>query len=469
MCPNRDCKRLVLIVALAAVSWAGELHAQVVKVQSSTLGRYQQRLRLDNRVDAVRALSQRVSVWVWDARGNQSQDLNIVLDARYFTDFGLGTALRLDPLFGTEWNDLVLERMMVEWRPVPWTRLGLGRQWGVNALGMQEFDGISVRLAPSLGKGVRARLELEGGRDVQLETGWYTSDSYDVQGLPSESRDVQLSDWATTLGGTVGLGWSDAGVAVSYRRRDYEEEGAWATGEDRIGAAIHGQISRHVNISAQGVYNNLLEDVERASLQVASRTWQTGPLVSLGIDQQTPWFDSRSIFNVFGPSAHRGGWLTLVQNVPHIDTEFELRGWGRIYDVNVRDEDGNPFQFEPVHVGGALAHRTRVPMPALPLEWRSTLSFQQSVDATYQSEQWLADSTVRVPVTQTLTVVGRGVVLHSQSDYQRAAGQWGTTGVLGLEWDTELGEIAFTVEGQHSEFLGGNLQGYVSWDVEVWR
>lgn len=469
MCPNRDCKRLVLITFLAVMSWTSELCAQVVKVHSSTVGRYQQRLRLDNRVDAVRALSQRVSVWVWDAKGDQSQDLNIALDVRYFTDFGLGTALRLDPLFGTEWNDLVLERMMVEWRPLPWTRLGLGRQWGVNALGMHEFDGISIRLAPSLGDGVRGRIEFEGGQDVQLETAWYTSDSYDVQGIPTESRDQRLSDWATTLGTTVGLSWSDAGVAMSYRRRDYNEDGTWAVGEDRIGAAIHGQVSRSVNISAQGIYNNLLEDVERASLQVASHIWTGGPLLSLGIDRQTPWFDSRSIFNVFGPSAHQGGWLTAVQSVPKLRTEFELRGWGRIYDVEVRDVDGNPFEFNPLHVGGAVAHRTRLPVPGVPMEWRSTVSFQQSLDATYQSEQWLADSAVRLPVTPTIAVVGRGVVLHSQSDYQRAAGAWGTTGVLGMEWKSELGEVAFTLEGQNSEFQGGNLQGYVSWDIEVWR
>lgn len=445
--------RLGLMVCLLAPSltWA-----QSVKVHTTTVGRYQQRLRVDRTVDAVRAVSQRVNVWVWDARGNQSQDLNIHFGARYFTDFGLAQQLRLDPLFSTQWNDVVLERLTVDWTPFEPINLKVGRQWGLDSLGMYEFDGAHVQTRIRLSPDVRAHLGISAGRDVQLETGWYASDFYDVQGLPTLDRDEPLTQNAVLLGGTAGIGWDGAGLSVSYRRRDRDE----ILGEERFGAAFHGQVTKSINISAQGIYNQVLNGVERASLQAAASTFDRGPRLSAGVNTQKPWFDSASIFNIFGARAHHGAWLSAIQPVEGLRTTFDLRVWGREYDADSRT------------LGIGAGATTDLEILGLYTDWRALLTWQTSVDQISDElsagDQFLGDLAARISLSRKVRLKARGVLLWAETSSLRYAPGWAGIGVLGVDWLSEFGTIGLLVESQQSTFQGGNLQGYVMWELEAW-
>jgi len=62
----------------------------------------------------------------------------------------------------------------------------------------------------------------------------------------------------------------------------------------------------------------------------------------------------------------------------------------------------------------------------------------------------------------------RGLWLWANPSNERYTAGTGVTGTLGLEWRTELGRLSAAVESSQTTFQGGNLQAFLSFDVEVW-
>lgn len=450
------------------------LSAQTVRVHSVSIGRFMQSQRIDKTVDAPRSFQQALRVSAYDALGDGSQSVDVHLGFRYFTDFGLDQRLRSNPWLGRDWNELTLEQAWVTWRPYDRVVLRGGRQFVVDALGMRDFDGASVRIRPRLSRSVDAHLEVWGGRDVQFETGDFSSDSYDVQGLPIDSDYV---DGTSRLvgGARGGLNWNRASFELAYFRRQYEldvddEFDSTVLGEERVGAAISGIVADKTNVTFHGSYHTVLGDVDRAGARAASHIGWTDGIVSGGLDYVVPTFDASSIFNLFGANPHQGGWLAYRQPVESLKSSFEVRGWGRILHADFDARDFGSGEDDAVAWGAALAHHTRFSVSDTPVRWRTLASFQTSVDAAYGSDQWLFDTRFDVPVrlVDGLWTNARGLLLIADAASPRYDSGWATSGVFGFEWRSGLGTFSSSLNINESTFSGSDVQGWLAFELEEW-
>lgn len=469
------------VTYLAAATWLflfavpADSFAQSVRVRTVSVGRFMQNYRVDRTVDAPRTFYQSLSLSAYDALGDGTQSVDLHVDFRYFTDFGLEERLRENPWVARDWNELDLNQAWVTWRPFERTQARVGRQFVFDALGMRDFDGLSLRVKPRLSAAVDAHLEAWGGGDVQFETSDLSADHYDVQGLPTTS-DFARASTAWIGGARGGLSWNRASVEIAYFRRQYEvdiedEFDDTVLGEERVGAAASGVVGDYVNVSVQGSYHTLLDDVDRAGFQTAAFLPFTRGVASAGVEYAVPIFDSSSIFNLFGANPHQGAWLSYRQPVSAIETSFELRGWGRVLHGDFDAADFGSAPDDATARGAALAHYTSFEAFDTPFRWRSLVSYQGSTDDAYGSDQWLGDTSLRAPIriVDGLWANARGLLLWAETSNRRFDAGWATSSVLGIEWDTSFGTFSSAMHFARSDFFGSNLQGWVAFELEEWR
>lgn len=453
------------------------------RVRSITIGRATQYFRSDQTTSAPRIFTQGLSVWGYDLLDDRSGSLNLHVSIRYNTDFSLTRLERDNPYFSDQWNELSLDLAYLDWRPTDSTRLRFGRQWSQGALGIRDFDGVLAAWRPRVGPGTHARLEVYGGHDVQTAFGEFDAAQWDVQGLPPDDSILvdRLDGFHLLGGGSAGMQWGgDASFELSYRRRwavgvDSPVEGAdTVVGSERFGAAASASFHPRVAVSAYGSIHSMLEDVDRAGAQLS---WQVpwlekigaGGIVSGGVEHRHPWFDSSSIFNLFGPRAFQSAFGVYQFEVESLRTEFGVRGWGRIYHG---DDDavapGVDAQDERA-VGGAVSHLSRLKFGEKPVNWHSLVSYQTSIDR--GTDQLLADSRVRMPLlADELYVSARGLFLAAMTDNPRFDDEgYALTGVLGVDLPiSTLGTLSGVIETTGGSFYPTQTSVYATFAVEHW-
>ena len=376
------------------------------RVRSYSLGRATQTLRSDRDQAARRILTQGLDLRAYDLLGDRTGSLSAAIDARYTTDFALPQSDRNRPLFDDRWNDLALRLAYIDWRPWQGVHLRGGRQWSRSPLGVRDFDGLSLNLRPRLDPVTRGIVDLYAGRDVELWRDAFNTDDFDVQGLPATNDDdvaprapfADANPWIA--GGSLGLVWGDRGAfEFSYRHRWRTDPDSFdaRTGSDRFGIAGSASPHRRLTFSASAAYNTLLEGVDEAGVDL-SWNLPTAPssVVTVGLDHRHPWFDSSSIFNLFGTRPHQGAHLIWERGIAPIRTEVDARGWSRIYRGSEPYGDGLADPANTLRVGGAVAHRTDLRLWNHPLEWSSQISLEGDA-AGREGRHLLADTRARTP------------------------------------------------------------------------
>lgn len=458
-----------LIACLLTLLCVSPIYAQTVRIQTRTLGKGTQFRRADLSVGAQRLFTQSLSLWAWDAAPGFIGTLDVHVGARYLNDFGITAQDEGNPFVETERSRFLLDVAELRWRPIESVRLTLGRQWIASSLGVRDVDGAHLRWTPDLGNDVDGRIEGFAGWAVQSGYGTLNSDAWDVQGLP-----VPIDGSAPggrRYGFSTGLSFDDAAFDVSWQRRDgLAEDGSRYVGEERIGAAASGSVVRRVALSAAASYHLLLLDVDRADLNLAWREPWGGTVLSGGLEHRQPWFDSSSIFNVFGARPFSGTYVTYQVPVAPLRTSFEARTWARAYDgnLNLGDLGGGPNDARAY--GAGFGHDTRFAAFGRNWRWRSYGSWQSSEDHAQGGTQWLGDTRFRVPALRdTLILEGRFLGLRS---IPGATSLWGPggalTAVITAEVPTTFGTFSVAVEGQSSAFYGGNTNAYASFESELW-
>jgi hypothetical protein len=441
--------------------------AQSIKVQSTSLARMSQMLRSNGTVDAARVFTQRVRLSVYDATGSNDGRLNVHLSFRYSNDFGLVDHLKDDAVADMYWNQAVLDEAYLQWRPFTPINLRAGRFLRLDALGPRDIDGISLQLEPILGKGVSGRIEVWAGRDVFFETSALSGEAWDIQGVPEDSQ-AGSADWTLSGGVRAGLHHRSAGVEIAWLRRVYSDAEGDYLGEERVGAAMHGQITDDLNIVSRASYHTVLADVDRASLLAAWRTGPVTPTLSLGLERIVPWFDTGSIFNLFGAQPYEGGWFKVSQPIAALNSEIDVRSFGRIYEGDQDLVDFGKGSADATTWGLGMGHDTRFSLFEHPFTWRSVGTYSDSIDDAYGGARALIQTMLSVEAVRDVFIQTRGLWLWANPSNDRYKTGTGVTGTLGLEWRTELGRLSAVVESSQTTFQGGNLQAFLSFDVEVW-
>jgi hypothetical protein len=448
------------------------------RVRSITIGRATQYFRSDQTVTAPRVFTQGLSLWGYDLLGDRTGSVNLHLAIRYNNDFSLVRRERDLPYFADQWNELSLDLAYLDWRPYEAVRLRFGRQWSQGTLGMRDFDGLLVEWRPRVEADTHARFEVYAGQDIQTAFGEFDAATFDVQGLPPGDgvEDYKLDGTHLLAGASAGMQWgAEASFELSYRRRwsagvdSALVEDDTVVGSERFGAAASASFHPRLAASAYGSLHSQLGDVDHAAAQL---TWQvpgTSGYLSGGVEHRHPWFDSSSIFNLFGARPHQSAFALYQLPVESLRTEFEVRGWGRQYhgddaavDVGVDPQDERA-------IGGALSHTTRLRMWQKSMNWRTLLSYQASVDR--DTDQLLADSRVRMPVLdRALFISARGLLLLAVTDHQRFDDQGhAATGVLGLDLPlSTLGTLSAAVETTAGSFYPTNTSVYATFAMEHW-
>lgn len=491
----------LLVCTLVAVGWPQPAAAQHVRVRSVSIGRATHYFRADRTVVAPRIFTQGLSLWGYDLLGDQTGSLSLHVSMRYTNDFALGQQERLNPYFDPAWNALSLDLAYLRWRPMTGLELRLGRQWSQGALGARDFDGVLVEVSPKLSPETRARLRVWGGRDAQQAYQWFAPAAFDVMGLPvDDAAAVDAADgwhWVAGAGAGVRLGragWLD----LDWQRRwttglDTQLDGmsqplGSVVGSERVGVAASTTLQRRLATSASASFHTLLQRVDHARLQA---TWLVpfapGDL-SAGIEHRHPWFDSASIFNLFGARAYQAAFAGYRHEVAPLATEFDLNAWGRYYPGS---DDTTPYsghRYAPADtreraLGATLGHTSRLSLWEHPLRWRTRISWQGSLDRV--SDQWLGELQAGVPLwSNGLFVTGRWLLLAARRDAEGAPlglvrlghtvpGDvfvgYASTGVVGVEWPiNDYATFSASALSTSGTFYPINTSFFANLRVEYW-
>jgi hypothetical protein len=468
---------LAVVAALGVVGLAAPAEATQFRVRSITIGKATQYVRSDRTVAAPRVFTQGLSLWGYDLRDDQSGSVNAHVSFRFHTDLALARAERDHPYLGHKWNELALDLAYLDWRPHQAMRLRLGRQWSQGPLGVRDFDGLAARWRPRLERDTHAHFEIYGGRDVQVAFGRFAPATFDVQGLPPDDtvEPDKLDGTHLIAGASTGLSWAhEASVRISWRRRfgvgvdTPDGSSQTVVGSERFGAAASASIRESLVTSAHGSYHSQLGDVDRAGAQISWSMPGPAGVATAGVDHRHPWFDSSSIFNLFGARPFQGGFAVYRHPLDALATEVEVRGWGRLYHGDDDATAPGVAARDERTVGGALSHRTRARLWDTPLDWRSLLSYQTSLDR--GTEQLLADVNLRVPIIgRDLFLTGRGLFLAALTDNARLDNGQAATGVLGVDIPVFAhGTFSAAVETTASSFFPTNTSVYATFAVEHW-
>ena len=486
-------------VILASLVGAGQrAEAAQFRVQSISIGRSTQYFRADRSVFAPRVFTQGMSLWGYDLLDDKTGSLNLHVSMRYTNDFSLDYAERHHPYFDRSWNELTLDLAYLDWRPYRALRLRLGRQWSGGALGARDFDGLLLRFSPRIAPATRAEFEGYAGRDIQSAYNqWFDPEHFDVQGLPIDPQLSLDGDSGAHLiaGASAGLKWGrDGAVALSWRRRWSEgvtsealqsvSDSTRVVGSERVGVAGSASVHPRLVTSAWGVYNAPMRDVDRAGLQLAWRIPWLESSLSAGLEHQRPWFDSSSIFNLFGPRAHQQAFATYQHRAPGLDTDFQARAWGRYYPGSNGLNRGGDLRYAADDireraVGVSLRHLTRLRVWERKLTWSTMTSWQASLDR--GSDQWMGQVQLRMLVWgDDLFVSARGLLLAATQDADRGAESgfirllpgaigFASTGVIGLDLPVgNLGTLSASTVTSGGNIYPIDTSIYASFRVEHW-
>lgn len=480
---------LALLVSTVASLLAGWLLpanalAENYRVRTYSLGRATQTFQPDRTAATRRVYTQGLDLRAYDLLGDRSGRLDAALGARYTTDFMTPQNRRDDPIYANRWNHFALQLAYLDWRAAPGVHLRLGRQWSRGSLGVRDFDGLRAELNPRLDTATRGLLGVYAGRDVELGTASYNSDTFDVQGLPSSNADdvdpigpaPDHRSWIA--GGRIGLEWErSASLEFAYRKRWRTRAGEPVltssdarTGSERFGFGASATPQRRVTVSSSAAYHTLLERIDQAGLDVA---WDVpGPLgtVSTGLEHRHPWFDSSSIFNLFGTRPHQGGHATYQHGVRPLRTEFELRSWGRVYRGDPGSTGLRQTDRKTTRVGGAVAHYSDLRPWGRPLDWSSQFSLEADT-AGEESTHLLADSRGETPfVFDDLYLTGRVLFLGTTAKNALARSGLAITYVLGLDVPiSEFGTFSLMAERTVATYHPSTTNLFGTLELEFWR
>ena len=468
--PRRGARASVALTAVAlALAWPATGAAQTVRAQTLTLGKGTQFRRGDFSIEAQRQFTQGLAVWAWNAAPGLPGTTDLHVAARYENDFGIRAEDFGDPAVEIERSRFLLDIANARYRPVDAIHLTLGRQWVLSSLGVRDVDGIRLRVEPELAPGLDAHVDAFAGFEVASGHETINSDAWDVQGLPIDPAGA--SPGGRRFGGAAGLTWVDAAFELAWQRSQRGDEESREVGDERVGAAIRGNVSRRLVLSSQAAYNLVLEDVDRAVLDLAWRAPWSEAVVSGGIEHRQPWFDASSIFNVFGARPFEGAHLVYQHPVRIIATTFEARGWARAYDGNLDLADFGAGEGDSRAFGGAVGHDTRFRAFGVPFEWRTFGSVQSTVEGGQGGEQWVGDVRFRFPaIPRRLFMTGRalGLVVQPGSTASRTEGGSAVTGAVTAELPVTFGTFSVTVDGTRSSFFVPNLNAWASFGTELW-
>lgn len=471
---NTSSVRRACCLLLLALLWPGAASASSFHVHTSAASEATQWRRLDLGVVASRPLLFGMDLGAYDLLSDQTGSLNARFSMRYANDFGLPQQLQDSPRFATQSNDLRVNLLYIQWTPSPLFSMTLGRQWSINALGMRDFDGIHLALSSPRSSTLSLRLGAYGGQDVQAAWGARTPDSFDVQGIPLEARSLRTS--AALIAGTdLSLQLTrKMRLAASYQRRWRDDDPGhattWHTGDEQVGASALVSPTPHINLSAQAAYHTLLGQLTQAGVQASSALPHDLSL-SLGAGRRRPWFDSASIFNIFGANPHDELWGALNLPAQRLHTTFQVRGWLRsFYPQADPGEQLGALRDGERSVGGALAHHTRVAFGRRSLRADSTLSLQVSPPHT-GGTQWLADTRARLPlIPAQLGMSARLIGLRVVHDHPRYGNEHALSAILGVDTPVlQRGKLSVLLEQRLStnEITSTNIYGVL--ELEVWR
>ena len=393
---------------------------------------------------------------------------------RYLHDFGLSRRASSDRYLGQYWSTLDLDLAYVDWSPLRSVEIRGGRQWNYSALGMRDFDGLSVNWSPELADGVHAHVGAYGGLDVETGYGRLAPDTWDVQGVPPRDGIDPAATEGTKMiaGGRLGMSVEQLSRwTFSYRRRWREGainpyDDSAIVGSERLGLASSTVLGTRVTLSAHGVYNTILSVVDSAGVSSSWRIPGLAGTLSAGFDHEIPWFDSSSIFNVFGAKPHRGGFAVYQHGVAALRTQFEARGWARHYIGDPTSTTADTADERAL--GAALAHSTRLRVWNHPVRWNSQATMQQSVDR--DTQQYLADTRLRLPIGwEEIFVSGRAVFLAAVPQRFSEAPGYASSMILGLDIPlNDAASISVALESTASTFAPGNTSFYTTLLVDHW-
>jgi hypothetical protein len=467
---------MIAMLGCAALLAPAAAEAQSFHVRSFTVGSATHFVRSDRSIAAPRPITQALSLRGHDLLGDRSGSLNMTLAMHYTSDLGLNPGLRNDPARGaaTLWNRPALDLMYLEWRPLASMTLRLGRHWSYSALGVRDFDGLTARIAPELGS-LRPYLELGGGREVQLGFAPLAPFTFDVQGLPALAPDRLDGAASWRLVARAGLRWRRSTyLDITYQHRwtvglDHSAGGPLRA-EERLGAATSTTLGPRVVLSAHAAYHLLLEDLDRGQLQLVWATPLAGSALTVGLERRRPWFDSDSIFNLFGARPHQDAYLIAeIPLVPRLH-EVELRLWYRAFHGDARLLDLGTGPTDARALGCALGYRARIDALGRRFDWRTRLSFQQNTND-YGGSQMLADTRLRAPLLAN-AVFGsaRLIYLRALPDHHRYETGHAGSALLGAEVPVLDGRATFGAFLEHraSTYFRPTTHLYGAFEMEVW-
>jgi hypothetical protein len=397
--------------------------------------------------------------------GDHTGSLSAHLRLRYASDLALQGPLVGLPALSPIDNAILLDLAYVEHHPTPWLTLRAGRHWAWGALGTRDLDGLTLRLAPKTPLAPFAELSL--GRDVQLGQGWLAPDTFDVQGLPA-SNDAS-SPQALHLQTRAGLAWGQhlTVEAAALRRQSASPDALGpVTRESRVGAALTAQPADSLVLTSAATFNMLLQATERAHLQLAWRAPFADLTASAAVERRRPWFDSASIFNLFGTTPHDTAYLNLALPVDALSTRFDLRAWGRAFHADDDHADLGAGTDDARATGVALAHDTRLPARLI---LRSQLSAQQA-PLDYGGQQYLLDTQLRAPGwLDRMSLSARLITLLAITNHHRQGNELALGATLGADLPVlDHGTLSLFIEHRLSQNLPALTSAQAALTIEVW-
>jgi hypothetical protein len=442
--------------------------AQSVRVRSLSAGRLTHFARSDGSTAAPRLLSQALELDAYDLRGDGSGALSARVSMRYQTDLGLPRGLRgSSPLFVDQYNDARLDVAQIQWRPWRPLTLRAGRIWSWTALGPRDLDGASLAARARLGP-QNLRLEAHAGRRVSLAYGWYASSTFDVQGLPIRDDLAPADDAPWLMGLSAGYSFDDL-VSVSVALQ--QAVGEARVGDSRAGGALVVTPHARVNLSGHATYHLLMDDLTRAGLELAWRAPGAEGDLSAGLERRRPWFDSASIFNVFGANPYDAAYLNYRQPVGPWRATFDARLWARAFHGDSDTGDLGAGAQDARAVGASLTARARSRLLDAPIQWTARASYQNGLEG-YDGDQVLVDAGARAPFSlgELFWLRARLVGLWtSGGSSTRADDALAASGLLGVDLPAlDVGVLSVLLEQRLGTAEAPSTNLLFNLSVEVW-
>ncbi len=484
-----------IAASLVALAWTlapTSARAAEWRLRTYSLGRATQTATSFGHIADERSFTQGLTISAYDLLEDQSGSLNAYADAYYTTDFGIGAARRNRAQFQDNWNAATLRVGYLSWQPIRAVQLRAGRQTSLGPLAATDFDGFRLRLSPALDDDTRAIVGGYAGRDVEWTSTTYDSDTDDVQGIPASARldgpFSKASGWVA--GGKLGLRWDaprrSGNVTFSYRRRWRAssaalapEAGELATrndrwiGSERFGVAADATPHRRFNLSAQATYHTLLGAIDRAGVDLAWEVPKLDSTAALGVEHRRPWFHASSIFNLFGAQPHQGVWGQWELEAEQLNTEFEARGWGRVYYGQAAGSrpllPGKALDLQERRWGGALGHTTELFGPGRLWRWHTEVSLETAATEP-GGEHLLVDTELRMPVfPEKLALTARALGLWASPEDATDQRGWAATWVVSADIPvSDFGTARVIAETTHGTLRQATTSLFGTLDLEFW-